>query len=240
MSKKSESASPSRDEGVGRRGRSIARLWSRAVATAAGAFVFGCLYFFVRQSVKEGVWHFDLTLVNKALGTTSLFMIALSMALTGIAYFSGRGSKPLTWRRHHGLVGFWVGLAHGAVNHLLLPATGLHPEEKADTLPADATGLAALAIFGAMAILSLAEVKGFFGGRAWRRILRHGGYAGLGLATAHTALLKWGSWENFVRTFDPAMPSLSLPVALFAAAAVVLRSAMALARRRKARGVRPT
>ncbi|HDT14090.1 MAG TPA: hypothetical protein ENO03_07010 [Candidatus Aminicenantes bacterium] len=236
MSKRQDPPVRPADDGGGRRARTVSRLWSRALATAAGTFVFGCLYFFVRQSVKEGVWYFDLTLVNKALGTTSLVMIALSMALTGIAFFAGRGSRLLTFRRHHGLVGFWIGLAHGAVNHLVLPATGLRPEEKAETLPADATGLAALVIFGFLAIISLAEVKGFIGGQAWRRILRYGGYAGLVLATAHAALLKWGSWENFVRTFDPAMPSLSLPAALIAAAAVLLRLAMALAMRRRARG----
>jgi hypothetical protein len=45
--------------------------------------------------------------------------------------------------------------------------------------------------------------------------------------------LKWSSWENFFRTFDPFLPSLSLPAAAFAAAAVILRLAVWLSRRRR-------
>src|SRR4030042_4204706 len=97
------------------------KLWLRALATGLAAFVFGALYFFVRQFVKDGIWRFDLTIVNKSLGTTSLFLIALSMFLTGISIFSRRGSTPLIYRKHHGLVGFWAGLARGATNPFLPP-----------------------------------------------------------------------------------------------------------------------
>jgi hypothetical protein len=78
----------------------------------------------VRQFVKDGIWRFDLTILNNSLGTTTLFLIALSMFLTGVSIFSRRNSKPLIYRKHHGLVGFWAGLAHGAANHFLIPALG--------------------------------------------------------------------------------------------------------------------
>ena len=147
-----------------REGRTAARLWIRASLTASSAFVFGCLYFFVRQSVKDGIWRFDLTIVNKSLGTTALFLIALSMFLTGVSILSKRGSEPLVYRKHHGLVGFWVGLLHGAVNHFLLPAVGLHAERKAEALHSDALGLIALVLFGAMAVLSIPRGQGRVGG----------------------------------------------------------------------------
>ncbi len=206
-------------------GRSAAGLWMRALATCLFAFVFGCLYFFVRQHLKDGIWRFDLTVVNKSLGTTSLFLIALSMFLTGLALFSGRTSKPLAFRKHHGLMGFWAGLLHGTVNHFLLPAVGLQAERKVDAFLSDSPGLIALVVFGAMAVLSISKVKARVGGETWRKLLRYGGYAGLILAVGHAVLLKWESWANFFRTFDPLLPSLSLPVAVFAAAAVVLRLA---------------
>ena len=44
---------------------------------------------------------------------------------------------------------------------------------------------------------------------------------------------------NFFRTFDPVLPSLSLPVALFAAAAVLLRLAAWIAGKKRT-GLRPT
>ncbi|MBE3126102.1 MAG: ferric reductase-like transmembrane domain-containing protein [Acidobacteria bacterium] len=214
------------DEKSGRTGASLVlKLWLRAGVAAAAAVAFGCLYFFVRQYFKDGVWRFDLILVNKSLGTAALFLVALSMFLTGVAYFSRHSGRSLSYRKHYGLMGFWTGLVHGAVNLFLLPAVGLHPERKLDAWVSDAPGLLALVLFGAMALLSNAGVKGRLGGETWRKALRYGGYAALLLAVAHTALLKWTSWTKYVRTFDSFLPSLSLPVAAFAAAAVVLRLA---------------
>lgn len=217
----------------GKTGRSAAGLWMRALATCLSTFVFSCLYFSVRQHLKDGIWRFDLSVVNKALGTTSLFLIALSMFLTGVALFSGRTSRPLAFRKHHGLMGFWVGLLHGTVTHFLLPAVGLRPERKVPALLSDSPGLIALAVFGAMAVLSISGIKARVGGETWRKLLRYGGYFGLILAVGHAVLLKWGSWVNFFRTFDPLLPSLSLPVAGFAAAAVVLRLAAWIAGKKR-------
>jgi hypothetical protein len=212
----------------------VSRIWRLTVATAAGAVAFGALYFYVRQFLKDGIWLFDLTLVNKALGTAALFLITLSMGLTAAAYFARGPARLLAYRKHFGLVGFWTGLVHGAVNHFLLPAAGLHPERKIDAVLSDGPGLAALILFGGMAVLSNAGIKGRVGGETWRRLLRYGGYAGLVLAVAHAALLKWSSWTRYVRTFDPVLPSLSLPVAVLAAAAVLGRLAVWISARRKA------
>lgn len=215
-----------RGDGGGNGGHLVRRLWVRAGAAAAAAVAFGCLYFFVRQYFKDGVWRFDLTLVNKSLGTAALFLVALSMFLTGVAYFSRRSGRSLAFRKHYGLVGFWTGFLHGAVNHFLLPAVGLHPERKLDAWLSDIPGFAALVLFGAMAFLSNTRAKGRVGGEAWRKILRYGGYTALLLAMAHTATLKGGSWTKYLRTFDSVLPSLSLPVVVFAAAAVILRLAV--------------
>lgn len=211
----------------------VRRLWVRAGCTALAAVAFGCLYFFVRQYFKDGIWRFDLSLVNKSLGTTALFLVALSMFLTGVAYFSRRPARPLAYRKHYGLMGFWTGLVHGAVNHFLLPAWGLHPERTLNALLSDTPGLVALLLFGAMAVLSNSGAKGRLGGDTWRKILRYGGYAGLVLAAAHAALIKWASWTKYFRTFDSVLPSLSLPVAAFAAAAVLLRLAVWISETRK-------
>jgi hypothetical protein len=219
--------------GSGRSRDLVLKLWVQAGIVAAAAVAFGCLYFFVRQYFKDGVWRFDLPLVNKSLGTAALFLVALSMFLTGVAYFSRRSGRSLAYRKHYGLMGFWTGLVHGAVNHFLFPAVGLQPERKLDAWLSDAPGLLALVLFGAMALLSNAGVKGCLGGETWRKALRYGGYAGLLLAVAHAALLKWTSWTKYVRTFDSVLPSLSLPVAAFAAAAIVLRLAAWISEARK-------
>lgn len=222
-----------RKTGLKNGARPVRRFWIRASVAAAAATAFGCLYFYIRQFLKDGIWGFDLSLVNKSLGVTALFLIALSMFLTGAAYFSGGPPRPLVFRKYFGLVGFWAGLSHGAVNHLLLPAVGLHPETKAGDLHAEVTGLVALVAFAGMAIASTSWARRRLGGERWRRFLRYAGYMGLVLAAGHTAMLKWGSWAKFFRTFDPVLPSLSLFVAAFAASAVLLRFAVWLAESRK-------
>jgi DMSO/TMAO reductase YedYZ heme-binding membrane subunit len=213
-------------------GRPVVRLWALALTVALVAFAIGGLYFFVRQFLKDGVWRFDLGLVNKSLATAAFFLLIVSMALTGMSYFSRRSTKPLAYRKHLGLVGFWVALSHAAVTHFLLPAVGLRPERKIEALNSDWPGVAALVLFGAMTFVSSAGIKGRLGGEAWRRLLRYGGYAGLVLAAGHAALLKWSSWANYFRTFDPVLPSLSLPLTVLAASACALRLAVWISAKR--------
>jgi hypothetical protein len=204
-------------------GAGLRRLRLRSAAAAAGAIAFGGLYFFVRQHWKDGIWDFDLYLLNKSLAVASLFLVSLSMVLTAAGYFNKGPGRSLAYRRHYGLAGFWIGLAHGLVSHFLLPehfplsswALG-HPA-------ASATGLAALILFGIMAASSNTRVKGWLGGERWRKGLRYAGYLALVIACVHAGVLKWASWTRYFRTFESVLPSLSLPVVLFAAVALALR-----------------
>jgi len=208
----------------------------RAWSLAAAATSFGCVYFFVRQYFKDGVWRFDATLVNKSLGVAALLLIALSMFLTGWSYFSRRPGRSLALRKPYGLAGFWLGLLHGAADHLLLPAMGLKAELKAGAGPAELTGWAALALFGLMTLASNERARRTMGNGTWRLFLRYAGYAGVVLAAAHAAVLKSGSWSKYFRTFESVLPSLSLFVVALAAATVLLRLAVWIAGRRKRGG----
>ncbi len=212
---------------------SLRKIETRAWATAAAATAFGCLYFFVRQYFKDGIWRFDLTLVNKALGVASLLLIALSMYLTGRSYFSRRAGDSLALRKPYGLAGFWIGLAHGAVDHFLLPALGLGPEKRPEGLHAEATGWIALALFAVMTLASNDRARKFLGTGTWRKLLRYAGYAGLVLAAAHAAMLKSASWSRYFRTFESVLPSLSLFAVAFAVATILLRLAVWWAETRK-------
>ncbi|MCU0243278.1 MAG: hypothetical protein MUE80_00685 [Acidobacteria bacterium] len=205
----------------------------RAWALAAAATAFGCAYFFVRQYFKDGVWRFDATLVNKSLGVAALLLIALSMFLTGWSYFARRPGRSLALRKPYGLAGFWLGLLHGAADHLLLPALGLEAELRPEAFHAEIAGWVALALFGLMTLVSNERARTTLGNGTWRRVLRYAGYAGLVLAAAHAALLKSGSWSRYFRTFESVLPSLSLFVFALAAAAVILRLAVWVAERRK-------
>lgn len=205
----------------------------RAWATAAAATAFGCLYFFVRQYFKDGIWQFDLTLANKALGVASLLLIALSMYLTGRSYFSRRPGDSLALRKPYGLAGFWIGLAHGAVDHFLLPALGLGPEKRPEGLHAEVTGWIALALFAIMTLASNDKARKLLGTGTWRKLLRYAGYTGLVLAAAHATMLKSASWSRYFRTFESVLPSLSLFAVAFAVVTVILRLAVWRAGSRK-------
>lgn len=229
MEKQAREPGPIRGDDDGRNGGSVPRV--RAVGAALALAIFGVLYFFLRQGLKDGVWRFNLPLVNKSLGAAALVLLSLSMLLTGLAYFSKRGGRRLAGRRSYGLAGFWTGLVHAAVTHLALPAAGLAPERRGGAWLSDGPGLAAIIIFAVMAVLSLPGTASRLGGGRWRRILRYLGYTALVLAAAHAAVLKAPSWTKYLRTFDPPLPSLSLPAALVAAAAVLLRAAVWIAER---------
>jgi DMSO/TMAO reductase YedYZ heme-binding membrane subunit len=227
---RAETGAPDRTGG----GVPVRQLWARAWSLAAALVVFGSVYFFIRQFFKDGVWRFDLTLVDKPLGVTALVLAAFSMALTGLVYFGWAPGRRLAMRKYYGLAAFWTGLAHGIVNHGILPATGLQTESGVGAWPAEAAGWAALAIFAVMALISDDRVRLRLGNGRWRRLLRYAGYAGLVAAAGHAALLKWPSWDRYFRTFGSVLPSLSLPAALLAAVALLLRLAVWISRRRKA------
>lgn len=208
---------------IRRRSGSALKAW-----LAAGlALVFGCGYFFLRQHFKDGGWGFDATLVNKSLAVTSLFLLSLSMLLTGLSALSAGNAGLLVRRKYYGLAGFWSGALHAVMSHLFFPALGVELEkvERLGSL-ATASAYAALAIFGIMAFVSAPSAKASLGGENWRRLLRYLGYSGLVLAAGHAALLKWPSWFRYFKTFSSVLPSLSLPAVVLALATILLRLAL--------------
>ncbi len=213
----------------------LAGLWRRTGILAGSALVFGGLYFFVRQYFKDGVWSFNLYLLNKSLATTSLLLVSLSMLLTAWSYFRPGSTRVLAYRKFYGLLGFWIGLAHGAVSHVLLPGHFPFPSWGLKNPAASVLGLAALLLFGTMAAASDRRVKGRWGGENWRKFLRYAGYAALITAAVHAVVLKWASWTKYLRTFESVLPSLSLPVVLVSAAALILRGAVWISKRRRDR-----
>ena len=102
--------------------RPAARIRLRAWTVALAAVALGCGYFFVRQFFKDGIWRFDLTLVNKSLGVAALLLLALSMLLTGPVLFLAprleKAGSPQALRAGRILARL---LAHGAVEHVILP-----------------------------------------------------------------------------------------------------------------------
>jgi hypothetical protein len=199
----------------------------KAWPAAALSFIFGCGYFFLRQHFKDGGWGFDPTLVNKSLAVTSLFLLSLSMLLTGLSALSEGNAGLLVRRKYYGLAGFWGGALHAAMSHVVFPAVGVELEkvERFGSLAA-ASAYAALAIFGIMALFSAPKPKASLGGENWRRLLRYLGYSGLVLAAGHAALLKLPSWLRYLKTFSSVLPSLSLPAVVLALATVLLRLAL--------------
>ena len=203
-----------------------------ALFYSIGAVVLSAVYFVLRQRFKDGFWGFDFYLTNKAFSIASLLLIAASMLLTGWRYFGKVSPATFALRKHLGLAGFFLGLAHGLATHMLMPEEFPWPGWVLENLWSSTLAFAALLVFALMAIASSAKVKGRMGGERWRLFLRYGGYAAMIMAAAHAGILKWESWVKYLESFSSVLPSLSLPAVVFCLFVVVLRLAMSLSKKR--------
>jgi len=206
--------------------------WTTVIYSVA-AVVLSAVYFVLRQRFKDGFWGFDFYLTNKAFSIASLVLIAASMLLTGLRYFKKVTPATFALRKHLGLAGFFLGVAHGVASHVLMPEQFPWPGWVLENVWSSALAFVALLIFALMAVASSAKVKGWMGGERWRLFLRYGGYAALIMVAAHAGILKWESWIKYLKTFSSVLPSLSLPAVVFCVVVVGLRLAMSLGKRRR-------
>lgn len=185
-------------------------------------FVFfgGSLYLFVRRG------DYDLFVANKALATTSLVLIGLSFALSGLCYFWNFVDTKIIYRKFLGLVGFAFAIAHVIVALNFLPHKFAYPDWFTANKVSVIFGALALLIFTIMATISNRFTAFELGDKRWRMILRIGGYLAFIFVIIHVALLKYPEWIKWLTTMEPLLPPLSLLGIIFAAAVIILRIAL--------------
>lgn len=190
-------------------------------------FIASSLYLFARRG------NYDLFIANKVFAVTALFLIGFSLALSGLCYFWDFVDKKIIYRKHLGLAGFSFGIVHILVTLFLLQ--DIHPWQElfGDKILSTLFGIIALIIFTGLAAISNKYAVHELGSKQWRQLLSYGGYSGFILVLFHFSLLKYNGWLNWLSSYDPLLPPLSLIAIIFSVAVLVLRLILAISVYRK-------
>lgn len=202
------------------------RFWFGSVHFGADAVLVAFVYFILRDYFKDGNWKITLYLFNKALAGAAFLLIGLSMLLGSLSRFRRVVPTMLIYRKYLGLVGFGLAVLHVLFSHRLLHSKFPWPDWMHQNGETVLLGFAAFLLFTAMAVVSNRGAAQFIGAARWRRFLSGAGYLGVILVIAHITWLKGPSWLNWIKTFDPWLPSLSLPLVLFGLAVLAARLAV--------------
>jgi len=204
---------------------SYGRLWLNAFVFSIFIFIINSLYLFLRRG------DYDLFIANKALATSSLMLIGFSLALSGLCYFWDFVDTKIIYRKHLGLIGFFLAGAHVIVSGFFLSNkfTAAWFESKKISM---LFGGLALLVFLAMAAISNRYLIHELGGKYWRAFMRFGGYLAFIFIILHFSLLKYPEWLKWLSTGKPFLPPLSLIGVIFGLAVIVLRLALWLAVKR--------
>jgi DMSO/TMAO reductase YedYZ heme-binding membrane subunit len=202
------------------------RMWINTLILSIGVFVFGSLYLFARRG------SFDLYIANKVFATTSLVLIGLSFALSGLCYFWDFVDTKIVYRKVLGLVGFYYSLVHVFVTLFLLPNKFPLPSWIMGHIPTVVFATLGLIIFIVMAIASDNDVMHELGSKSWRRTMR-AGYIAYIFIIIHFTLLKYKGWMSWFNTKEPFLPPLSLLEIIFAVAVIGIRIALEISIRKR-------
>lgn len=189
--------------------------------------VFGVFYGYTAWLGIPGV-------LNKSTADTAIFLIGLSMILSGLCYFWNIFDPLIRYRKHLGLVGFAFAVVHVALSYpALLSLFNVETWQNGIMWPAF-TGLLAMIIFTIMALISNSYMARLLGGKKWRYVLR-AGYIAIILVWLHVVLLKSGRWVTWYQGGMETLPSLSLLVSIFMVIVVLMRVALWFALKRRSR-----
>ncbi|HKY73761.1 MAG TPA: hypothetical protein VJ246_00410 [Patescibacteria group bacterium] len=170
--------------------------------------------------------------LNKALADTSIYLIGLSMVMASVCYFWNLFDRFIVYRKHLGIVGFLVGIAHIYLSYGFLKTLFLLETWQKGAVWPQLTGLLAAAIFLVMTLISPAAVAAKIGGPLWRIILRFGHVAVI-LIWLHVYLLKFARIQQWYAGGMKTPPSSSVLVLIFMTIVIVLRVALWIALARK-------
>lgn len=182
-------------------------------------FLVGSLYLFARRG------NYDLFIANKVFATTSLVLIGLSFALSGLCYFWDFVDTKIIYRKFLGLVGFAFAIVHIVVTLNFLPHKFAYPDWFIVHKTSVIFAILALFIFTGMAAISNRFTAIELGNKRWRITLRIG-YLAFIFIIIHFTLLKYQGWIKWFATREPWLPPLSLLEIIFAIAVIILRIAL--------------
>lgn len=213
-------------------------LWLNSVSFGGLVFLFVCYYYYFEGD------NFSLWFINKATASTSIILMGLSFALSGLGYYWDFLDKKVQYRKYLGLVGYFFVAWHGIYSLYVFISSD--PDLKSLGLlnklitfgagvPSNLSllmGIASIIIFTLMTVISNNYATKKIGGVLWRKLLRVG-YLGLVLALIHFAIRNVDVWIDWVKSGANSLPQLSGLLAIYIIAIIILRIALQISLMRK-------
>ncbi len=193
------------------------QLWRDSWLVGGGLTMFMFLYLLAFSVIPA-----DILMLNQAFANAGMVIIGLSFALSGLCYFWDFVDTKIIYRKHLGLVGFWLIVAHGVIT-LGLPEFPLAAFFLPENIIAFLAAVGATLILIMMALISNQVAVRELGGKRWRALLRLG-YLAYIFGIIHMAIKKYPVWSDWAITgASSGMPPISLLVVFFAICVLSLR-----------------
>jgi len=171
---------------------------------------------------------FSLRYLNHSIAWTSVVVIGLSFALSGICYFWNFADRQILYRKHLGVAGFHYAAIHYFLSLYLLSrrANILNYFSSADHFWPFFFGTLGLIYFSFMTAISNQHAAHELGGLRWRKLLRLG-YVAFIFALVHIVLLRWGSYVEWWES-GQYIPTVGIVLLSFASLILILRLALSI------------
>jgi len=193
------------------------RMWTHSwLLTCALASLFVVYVYFLDGSLST------LLSWSKVVAGTSAMVLGISLSLGSMGYYFDFLDKQVLYRKYLGLVGFWLALFYSVM--LLFVNPNRYFFGFFDNLgSADFVfGLAAMAIFTMMALISNVPMMKWLGPERWRSLLSLG-YVAYALLVIRAIFIEGEAWMLWWQTPDSGLAPARLVISVFAVAVLLLR-----------------
>ena len=192
------------------------------------AVIFSSFFLFMILNFYEYFYAHEFSMVTVARATAGVgsLMIGVSFALSGFAYFFDFLDRVLGYRKNIGLIGYYFALSYCWMLLYIEPSKYFYGFFENIASWDFILGLAGMAIFTFMAIISNNKAMKIMGVSTWRRGLRLG-YLAIALLIARTVILEGDHWRQWLQN-PGGLPPLAMLITIFAFCVILLRLAMAV------------
>lgn len=195
----------------------------RAAAAALPVFLLISLYVAFRRG------YYDLSIANKAFAGTATVLLGIVLMLGPLARSLNAFDRFLKYRKHLGIVAFFLAALHFIVSYQFLPDR--FPKERFTTtgLWPFLFGLAATLVLYGLYAISRERVRTLMNGRTWWRIQNWGVRIAFALVALHVGIMKFPSWISWYtkggskELVHPEWPGAGMLVGWFLAFVILVR-----------------
>lgn len=167
-------------------------LWEKTLLLSVFVFII----IFGYQYLISG--KYSLYSINSAIASTSMILIGLSFALSGICYFWNFADSKIIYRKYLGIVGFAFAASHSILSFFLYPKGSPLAYFLSDSRVVPFFfGVSALLILLMMTLISNRFSIQKLGGKLWRNLL-HLGYLAYFFVILHIIFLNADSFKKIL------------------------------------------